>query len=73
MENKLRNLDQEFLKYCQKNDLKKVEACLSLEVDVNTVFEGGWWCGLTVAADGVHQYQYQDLISLFLFLDLSEV
>ena len=50
MENKLRNLDQEFVKYCQENDLKKVEACLSLEVDVNTVSEAGWWSGLTVAA-----------------------
>ena len=50
MENKSRNLDEEFLKYCQENDLKRAEACLTLDVDVNTVSEDGCWSGLTVAA-----------------------
>ena len=41
---------QEFLKCCQKNDLKGVESRLSLKVDVNTVSEDGCWSGLTIAA-----------------------
>ena len=41
---------QEFLKCCQKNDLKRAESCLSLKVDVNTVSEDGRWSGLTIAA-----------------------
>ena len=41
---------QEFLKSCQKNDLKRAESCLSLKVDVNTLSEDGRWSGLTIAA-----------------------
>ena len=45
-----RYLNREFLHYCQANQLEKVSACLTLEVDVNTVSEDGLWSGLTIAA-----------------------
>ena len=44
-------LDHLFIQYCGKNELEKVRACLTLEVDVNTVSENGHWSGLTIAAD----------------------
>ena len=63
MANQLRNLlKQEFIKYCQKNDLKRAEACLTLDVDVNTVSEDGHWSGLTVAA---HK-NYTELLEILL-------
>ena len=45
-----RNLGEEMLEYCWENQLEKVKACLTLEVDVNTVSEDGCWSGLTIAA-----------------------
>jgi len=63
MENRFRNLlKQEFIKYCQENDLKRAEACLTLDVDVNTVSEDGHWSGLTVAA----YKNYKDLLEILL-------
>ena len=44
------DLKREFIKHCQENDLKRAEACLTLDVDVNTVSKDGRWSGLTVAA-----------------------
>ena len=53
---------EKFIKYCQENDLKRAEACLTLDVDVNTVSEDGYWSGLTVAA---HE-NYRDLLEILL-------
>ena len=44
-------LGKEFLQYCDDNKLEKVKACLTLEVDVNTVSEEGERSGLTIAAE----------------------
>ena len=46
------NLSKEFIQYCAKNELEKVKACLTLEVDVdvNTVSENGLLSGLTIAS-----------------------
>ena len=46
----LRDLNKEFVQYCEKNELEKVRACLTLEVDVNTVSGDGLRSGLTIAA-----------------------
>ena len=46
----LRDLNEEFIQYCQKNELEKVRASLTLEVDVNTVSENGSMSCLTIAA-----------------------
>ena len=63
MENEWRNLlQQKFLKYCQSNDLKRAEACLTLDVDVNTVSEDGHWSGLTIAA----YKNYTELLEILL-------
>ena len=43
-------LSTQFIYFCEKNDLEKVRACLTLELDVNTVSETGLWSGLTIAA-----------------------
>ena len=47
MNNSLKEL---FLEACQKNDLDRVKASLTLDVDVNTVSEDGQLSGLTIAA-----------------------
>ena len=39
-----------FITSCEENNLKKVGACITLGVDVNTVSEDGKWSGLTIAA-----------------------
>ena len=39
-----------FITSCEENNIKKVEACITLGVDVNTVSEDGTWSGLTIAA-----------------------
>ena len=39
-----------FINACLQKDLKKVEACLLLGVNPNTVSEDGKWSGLSVAA-----------------------
>ena len=57
-----RFLSEEFIKYCQENTLEKVKACLTLEVDVNTVSEDGLWSGLTIAA---HK-NYLELLDILL-------
>ena len=76
MTNELRNLlrqfffccfsfkeeQEEWIKCCQKNDLNRAEACLSLKVDVNTVSEDGQWSGLTIAASK----NYTDLLEILL-------
>ena len=65
MANITRNLDEEFIEYCRRNDLKRAEACLSLGVDVNTVSEDdydGLWSGLSIAA---HK-NYTDLLEILL-------
>ena len=45
-------LEVEFIRHCFDNELEKVKACLTLEVNVNTVSEDGdvKWSGLTIAA-----------------------
>ena len=58
----LRDLSKELLLYCERNELEKVKACLTLEVDVNTVSEDGLWSGLTIAA---HK-NYSELVDLLL-------
>ena len=60
----LRDLNEEFLQYCQKNELEKVRSCLNLEVDVNTVSESGGWSysGLTIAA----YKNYSELLDVLL-------
>ena len=39
-----------FIDACLKKDLRKVEACLLLGVNPNTVSEDGKWSGLSVAS-----------------------
>ena len=50
MASNLRDFNKEFIQYCEKNELEKVRACLTLEVDVNTVSGDGLRSGLTIAA-----------------------
>ena len=35
-----------FITSCEENNIKKVEACITLGVDVNTVSEDGTWHGI---------------------------
>ena len=44
-----RDLEKEFLTYCVSNNLVKVKACLTLDVDVNTVSENGRWTALLIS------------------------
>ena len=46
-----RYLSEELIQYCHDDQLEKVAACLTLQVDVNTVSEDGRWSGLTIAAE----------------------
>ena len=39
-----------FIEACQKNELEKVKACITLGVDINLVTDDGKWSGLTAAA-----------------------
>ena len=59
MNNSLKEL---FLEACQNNDLDRVKAGLTLDVDVNTVSEDGQWSGLTLAA----RKNYPHLLDLLL-------
>ena len=46
-----RDLEEEFLTYCVSKNLVKVKACLTLDVDVNTVSEDGRWCAIRIAVN----------------------
>ena len=46
-----RDLEEEFLTYCVAKNLVKVKACLTLDVDVNTVSEDGRWCAIRIAVN----------------------
>ena len=39
-----------FINACQDNDIVKVNSCINLGVEINTVSEDGLWSGLTIAA-----------------------
>ena len=51
-----------FITFCQENDVEKVNCCIKLGVNVNTVSEDGEWSGLTIAA---HK-NYSELLDLLL-------
>ena len=51
-----RDLEKEFLTYCVSvpslsQALVKVKACLTLDVDVNTVSDDGRWCAIRIAVN----------------------
>ena len=46
-----RYLSEEWIQYCHDDQREKVTACLTLQVDVNTVSEDGRWSCLTIAAE----------------------
>ena len=51
-----------YLAECHDNNLAGVRVSLSRGVDVNTVSEGGYWSGLTIAAEK----NYPELLEILL-------
>ena len=49
------NLEVEFIKFANENNLKKVQACIDLEVDVNTTDDDGATAAHRAARGGHHE------------------
>jgi len=56
-------LEQPFLTACEKNDLKRAEACLNLDADPNVKTKDGHWSGLIYAAEKNYQRIFDLLLS----------